>query len=332
VHATRPRIRRRRGLSAAGWARAGRIAGWLLAILVGALTLAALARLTGVWEATGGGAERTPVATTPPASDSLLGRRVAPLTPPSDKPDWLRYAASVPAEPQTARVVIVIDDLGLDRRALARVLELPAPLTLAFLPYARGLERQASAARRAGHELLVHLPMAPENARSDPGPMALSAGLDAREFDRRLAWNLARFPGFVGVNNHMGSELTRDRAKMDRVMAALAERGLLFLDSRTTAETVAEHAAAAARIPHAARDVFLDNTQSADAVFERLAELEAEARRAGLAIAIGHPHTETVSALAEWLKGLDRRGLTLVPLSAAVEVPLPSMPAAAGAQ
>jgi len=314
----RGQLRRRGRLSSALRTWLIRGAGWLFALAVGAFILAILAWATGVWHP---GSEPAAVA---PDSESagLVGREVTPLRPPPGEPAWTRNAAAVPVDAQgRPRVVVVIDDLGLDRAALRRILDLPAPLTLAFLPYASDLQRQTARARRAGHELLVHLPMAANGNGSDPGPMALEAGLDAPEFDRRLRWNLARFPGFVGINNHMGSRLTQDSARMRRMMWVFAERGLLFLDSRTTAETVAEEEAARAGVPHAARDVFLDNDSSAEAVAGQLAKLEAVAQETGMAIGIGHPRDETLDALARWLPRLEAKGLTLVPLSAVVSVP-----------
>jgi len=302
--------------------RLGRLSGWLLAGVVTVFSLLALARLTGIWQSESEQAVSPSVLRSSEATGAAtLGRRVTPVRPPPERPAWLRYAAETPESDASARVVVVIDDLGLDRAALERLLSLPGPLTLSFLPYAEGLERQTRAARRAGHELLVHLPMAPKSGLSDPGPMALLAGLDEAELARRLNWNLSRFSGFVGVNNHMGSRLTEESSAMRQVMRALAGRGLLFLDSRTTPETVAQRQAAAAGLPNAARDVFLDNEQSAEAVAKGLDSLESLARHTGLAIGIGHPHPETIAALAAWLPGLAERGVVLVPISAAVKAP-----------
>ena len=324
VHRPRPSRKRRPQRAAVVLRRLGRISGWLLAVLVAVFSVLALARLTGIWQNDAEqAASPSTVQRVAPAGPATLGRRVTPVRPPPETPAWNRYAAKPPASDASARVVVVIDDLGLDRSKLAGLLALPGPLTLSFLPYAKNLQRQTHAARQAGHELLVHLPMAPKSGLSDPGPMALLSGLGEAELARRLEWNLSRFEGFVGVNNHMGSRLTEDPGAMDMVMRALAGRGLLFLDSRTTPDTVAQRRAAAAGLPNAARDVFLDNKQSAEAVAQRLGELETLARREGLAIGIGHPHPETIAALADWLPVLAERGIALVPVSAAVARPPP---------
>jgi hypothetical protein len=116
----------------------------------------------------------------------------------------------------------------------------------------------------------------------------------------------------------MGSQFTRDRRAMAPVIAELKERGLLFLDSRTSGSSVAADAARESGVPYAVRDVFLDNELDADYVAARLAELEAAARRQGAAVGIGHPHDVTLDALERWLKEVSGRGFVLAPISAVV--------------
>jgi polysaccharide deacetylase 2 family uncharacterized protein YibQ len=215
-------------------------------------------------------------------------------------------------------VVIVIDDMGIDRRRSDAVVALPGRLTLAWLPYARDLPAQTAAARQAGHELIVHVPMEPEG-EADPGPDALLTTLPAEELRRRLARGLSAFDGFVGINNHMGSRFTAHASGMDVVFGELAARGLFFLDSRTTAATVAPAMAARHRVPMATRNVFLDHQQTPAFVEAALRKVEEVARAEGLAIAIGHPHDVTTRALARWLPTLPEKGIHLIPVSAAVE-------------
>lgn len=249
----------------------------------------------------------------------------APIDPavrePEGPPAWQRHAVEVVglATDPRPRIAVVIDDLGVDRERGERVMRLPGPLTVAFLPYARGLDRQVSKARQAGHELLAHLPMDPrDRAVTDPGPNALLVDLDPEELDRRIAWNLSRFDGYVGINNHMGSRFTADAAGVGAVMAALKSRGLLFLDSRTSGQSLVPTMALAYGVPSLARDVFIDHLRTPDAVRDALAEVERVARRNGRAVAIGHPRDITIDALGEWLPQLEQRGFVLVPVSALV--------------
>jgi len=240
---------------------------------------------------------------------------------------WRRYAVIPPATLGRPMVAVVIDDMGVDLRRSREAAALSAPLTLAYLPYARDLAQQTAAARKAGHELMVHVSMEPQSRISvlgqaesggDPGPNALTVGLSPEEIRRRLDWALGQFTGYVGINNHMGSGFTANRPGMAVVIDELKRRGLLFLDSRTTAASVGEQLAAEAGVPHATRHVFLDNIQTSAEVGARLMELERIAKARGAAIAIGHPHEATLAVLREWLPSLAARGLVLVPLSAIV--------------
>jgi polysaccharide deacetylase 2 family uncharacterized protein YibQ len=252
----------------------------------------------------------------PPAATvaSALAPRAAPAAP---QPAWLRNAVVTIVPPGRIPIAIVIDDMGVDRPRSDRAAALPAPLTLAFLPYARGFETQMAAARSRGHEILVHMPMQPIGVE-DPGPDALTVALDPAEIRRRLAAALDRAGPAVGINNHMGSRFTVDREAMRPVLEELQARGLLFLDSRTAGGSVAPSLARALEVPYAARDVFLDNEPTRAAVEARLAELEAVARRQGHGIAIGHPHDGTLAALSAWLPAAGARGFALVPVSTIV--------------
>jgi polysaccharide deacetylase 2 family uncharacterized protein YibQ len=234
-------------------------------------------------------------------------------------PAWMRNAVAAPARNGRPRIAVVIDDLGLDRARSARAISLPPPLTLAFLPYAMDLAPQTDAARKAGHELLVHVPMEPIGKSNDAGPSPLEIGMSAEAVLQRLRWDLSRFDGYVGIDNHMGSRFTGDAEALQPVMQELRDRGLLFLDSRTVAHSAGIAVAARLGVPHAGRDVFLDDEMSSPAIEARLAELERVARRTGSAIAIGHPHDATLEALKAWLRDAPGHGFVLVPVSAIVK-------------
>ena len=212
-------------------------------------------------------------------------------------------------------IAIVIDDVGLDRPRSRRAWELPGPLTMSFLPYAKDLREQAKAARARGHELMLHLPMEP-NGRNDPGPNALLVSSTDAELRQRTNAALDSFDGYVGANNHMGSRFTAFRPGMETVMRQFKSRGVMFLDSRTTAQSVGDQMAQEMGVPSIVRHVFLDDEETLDAVRRKLAETEAVARRQGFAVAIGHPHDVTLQALGEWLPTVQGKGLALAPSSA----------------
>jgi polysaccharide deacetylase 2 family uncharacterized protein YibQ len=253
-----------------------------------------------------------------PTEEAAL-RPPLPMPPPTAaKPTWLRYAVPAPPTGNRPLVAIVLDDLGLDRVRTAAATRLRGPLTMSFMTYASDLGTQTRAARQAGHELLLHVPMEAVDRQADPGPHGLLAELSRDEIIERLRWGLGRFDGFVGINNHMGSKFTSDERGMEPVMEELRARGLLFLDSRTSPFSAGLRLAIAFGVPHAARDVFLDDDQTPPAIANQLARVEQFARQHGSAIAIGHPHDPTIAALKTWLPVLGDKGLALVPLSAVV--------------
>lgn len=257
-----------------------------------------------------------PVAVAPSAAP-IAPAATPPVAGPVERPAWQRFA--VPAAPFDGRplIAVVIDDLGLDRRRSTRAVGLPGPLTLAWLPYAQDVSRQAAAGKAAGHETLLHVPMQPQGGEN-PGPNALTVDLGPDEVRRRVTAYLALLPDAVGLNNHMGSQFTRDARAMSPVIVELKARGLLFLDSRTSGASVAADVAREGGVPYAVRDVFLDNELNADYVRARLAELESVARRQRVAVGIGHPHDATLDVLERWVREISGRGFVLAPISAIV--------------
>jgi polysaccharide deacetylase 2 family uncharacterized protein YibQ len=160
--------------------------------------------------------------------------------------------------------------------------------------------------------------MEPEG-RADPGPGALAEGMSAGEVARRTRAAIEAVPGAVGVNNHMGSRLTADESTMRAMLGVVAERGLFFVDSRTTPDSVAERVARELGVPTAARDVFLDAEGDASSIAAELERLLELARRQGAAIAIAHPHPATLELLERELPLLKARGFELVPVSYLLE-------------
>jgi len=246
-----------------------------------------------------------------------------PVTP-SPMPEWLNQAIlemhrGPPPAVRGARAVIAIciDDLGEDLAGTDRAMALPQAVAMSFLPFAETTPFLAEAAARKGHLVLAHVPMQ-ALGREDPGPMTLKIGMTPDEIARRLGWNLARVPGLVGINNHEGSRFTADAAGLAPVMATLQARHLFFFDSRTGPDSAVPAAARAAGVMTAGRDIFLDDDQREAAVSAQLEMLAREAKRSGVAIAIGHPHDATLRLLKEWLT--KDHGVTLVPLDEAMRL------------
>jgi|GEM_PF-2082239 len=208
-----------------------------------------------------------------------------------------------------ATVALLIDDLGHNMGSARRVLDLPPPVSVAILPDAPYARRVALAARRAGVDVLVHIPMEAEGDIRTPH--ALEVGMPAEAFGTDVHAALAKVPGAIGVNNHEGSALTARRIPMDHLMRLLGRvpGPMVFVDSRTTPDTVAEQAAIEAGLPATHRDVFLDNRLDRLAIERQVRRWVDLARTRGCALAIAHPHPQTLAvldALLPHLQGVER--------------------------
>jgi polysaccharide deacetylase 2 family uncharacterized protein YibQ len=223
----------------------------------------------------------------------------------------LAVSAPARAASHPPRLAIVIDDLGNDRAQADALFRLPYPLTLSVLPHLSNSGEIAEEAHRRGYQVLLHLPIASAGGESDE-PIELQPGMDSSAVRRTVRAMLETVPYAVGVNNHEGSRGTSDPTLMSELMPLLRERKLFFVDSRTTAATVAETAAHNAGIPATSRNVFLDDEQSLVAIRKQIALALRDAREKGSALAIGHPHPETLQVLAEMLPEIERQGVTLV--------------------
>jgi len=232
-------------------------------------------------------------------------------------PNWQQFAISSNLNETTSAIAIVIDDLGNSTARLEALFDIQEPLTLSFLSYARHLPESTRRAREKGYELLVHVPMEPLNGDVNPGMKAMLTSMDRDTMRTSIDWHLSQFTNFVGFNNHMGSKFTADQKGMEIVIDAARERGLLFLDSRTTECTLGKTLADQAGVPVIERDIFLDNVIEEAAILKQLEKAAAIARTSATAVVIGHPHPQTVRAIKQWLKTLD--DIEIVPLSALVK-------------
>ena len=211
-----------------------------------------------------------------------------------------------------ARIAVVVDDVGYNLEGLKAFLAIPFPIAFAVLP---NLPHSAEAARlieAAGRELLLHMPMEALNGEN-PGPGAILTSQDDRQIERILAASFAELPAAVGMNNHMGSKATADQRVMDVVMRYLAARRLFFLDSRTTADTLAPALAERYGVRLLSRDVFVDNETDAAYIVKAVRKGVDLARSRGQAVLIGHVQdAELARELAHLLPGLVRQGVQLV--------------------
>ncbi len=218
----------------------------------------------------------------------------------------------------TARLAILLDDLGSDRSAADAIFALQVPLTLSVLPYHAHSQEIAQEARKRGCEVMLHLPMQ-SVANETPEQQELRPGLKREEVEDIVTKMLESVPEADGVNNHQGSQATSNGTLMDELMPVLREAGVFYVDSRTTAGTVAYDTAKRDGVKTAFRNVpFLDDVQNKAAVKRQLQIAIRGAKEKGEAIAIGHPHAVTLEALREMLPEAKKQGVRLVLVSEVV--------------
>lgn len=223
-------------------------------------------------------------------------------------------AAPHPSHPTVSgpRLAIILDDVGSDAAAVDTIFSLHYPLTLSILPNHPRSAEIAEDAHHRGYQIMLHLPME-SVANEKPEVQELRPGMSPAEIANVIASMLHTVPFAAGVNNHQGSLATSNPQLMAQLMPVLRNHQLFFIDSRTTAATVAYDAAEHAGVPCAFRNVpFLDDVQEVSAIRHQLEIAAKDAHQKGQAVAIGHPHPATLRALAEFLPQVQSQGIRLV--------------------
>lgn len=204
---------------------------------------------------------------------------------------------------------------------------LPGAVTYAFLPHTPHSDSQARIAHKMGKEVMLHLPMQAISSNQLLGPGSLMLDMDRKQFGKVFRADLASIPFAAGVNNHMGSLLTRHPGHMQWLMEEIRQqKNLYFVDSRTTRYTVANQLAQEFHVPSRQRDVFLDDDPDPTAIIFQFKRLIKIAKLHGSAIGIGHPHKTTIRTLNQLLPQLERLHISLVPVSELIVQPLQNQP------
>ena len=206
---------------------------------------------------------------------------------------------------QAADLALVIDDVGYSKSRGLRAIALPGAVTIAVLPFAPHTKSLTRHAAQLGKDVIVHQPMEPHpgsHVRNEHGTLTL--GMPQAEFAATLVAALDAVPSGIGVSNHTGSLLTAHRTPMLHVMREINQRGLFFLDSRTSTETVALKVAREQGVPAIRRDVFLDHVRTSAAIHQAFEKSLRVARHKGHAVVIAHPYSVTLNYLEERLAQL----------------------------
>jgi polysaccharide deacetylase 2 family uncharacterized protein YibQ len=221
--------------------------------------------------------------------------------------------------PERPSIALIIDDIGYNGPLGEQAIALPGAVTFAVLPHTPHGKELAELAHQQGKEIMLHAPMS--NLANMPlGPGALTAELSKEVFVATLNDDIDAIPHLQGVNNHMGSALTEMAIPMQWVMEVLKTRDLYFVDSYTTAKSVAGKTAKEQLVPTLTRNVFLDNVQSHEDIDREFKKLLTLAREKGIAVGIGHPYKETLAYLEQALPLLEEQGIELITASQMIQL------------
>ncbi|MNC00537.1 Divergent polysaccharide deacetylase [compost metagenome] len=225
------------------------------------------------------------------------------------------HATPAPTTPQKAYLTLIIDDLGQNLPRDRRVLALPGPVTAAIMPDTPHATEFAREAHRAGKIVILHMPMDPAT-----GPFAWHPELPVDELEKRLNAAFKMVPYTSGINNHMGSRMTAQPTAMAWLMAALQRRHKFFVDSRTSAQTVAAAQAQKIGLASVSRDVFLDDERTEAAILTQLQTAISLAHKQGSAVMIGHPYPQTLAVLERELPKLKAQGIEWIDIRQMISV------------
>jgi len=211
-------------------------------------------------------------------------------------------------------VAIIIDDLGYNYEQGLKAMQLPGAITYAIIPHSPKAQFFAQEAQKHNKEIMLHAPMSTINHKP-LGKNGLTGLMEEADFKQVLNQSLLSLPSVKGMNNHMGSLLTQKSQPMSWVMQSLKQSQLYFIDSRTSAQSVAWDIAQQYGIPSLKRDVFLDHEPNEAFIDKQFKLLISTAKHQGYAVAIAHPYPETVAYLSLNLSRLHDAGISLVPAS-----------------
>ena len=230
----------------------------------------------------------------------------------------LLFALAYPPAHAAKIASIIIDDVGNNLEYGSEVINLPAPLTIAILPKTSYAKRLARLAARNNKEIMLHLPMqSVEHHQHSPGTLDLH--MTRNEFREQRRLNLNSVPYVRGVNNHMGSLLTRHPGHMAWLMDELSRRGgLYFIDSKTTSKSIADKIAVEHHVPVLSRDFFLDPNEDPKTIRQQFDRFIEKVNQRGYALAIAHPYPATINFLKAHLNELAEHDIKLVPVSSLV--------------
>ncbi len=273
----------------------------------------------------GGEADRPRANPLPPAPIASVFKQGPngglPVTGPNGATPFSVYRRPFKPDGRKPRLAIIVGGLGFNARTTQQAInELPADVTLSFMPYAKDLQSWIDKARADGHEVILEVPMEPfDSEANDTGPQTLLAGADARENNSRLENLLARGAGYFAVMNYQGGKFAASAQASAPVIKAMKSRGLALIGAGVSGRSALGLEASRAGMIFTSVDRAVDARQDAESIDEQLLMLEALALQNGSALGAGFAYPVTIEQIEFWAASLSQRGYQLVPASAVLE-------------
>ena len=231
---------------------------------------------------------------------------------------WIEYSRNFKHSDRKPRIAIIINNLGLSATYTEQILKMmPKNVTLSFSHISPQLKKWVREARQKGYEILIDLPMEPIGfPRNDPGRSTLLTSLNEVENLNRLEYIMVQSGGYVGLLSTHGDKFTLNSELLLPILKSIKTRGLLYVDSRTTSQSLGPELSSNIQLPRAFNNVFIDKTPSRDYITTKLRELERIAVDKKFAVAIAQPLPLSIEIISEWTSELKEKGIALAPITA----------------
>ena len=223
------------------------------------------------------------------------------------KPALLLFRGKV--SPDRAKIALIFDDLGESLYELQEVYSLGIPLTVSVIPDLKFSKNIAHISGRWGFSVLIHLPLEPldRDKYKKLSYRFIGSNLTKKEIETLLKQYLNSIRIAIGVNNHMGSRATKDPQLMGFILKVIKNKGLIFIDSRTSSGSIGYEIAKREKIICGYNEGFLDATDDTGGMEKRMEGFIAAAKKNGQIIIIAHPRKNTIQFLKKRLSLLTQR-------------------------
>ncbi len=232
------------------------------------------------------------------------------------------YAALTPVSVSSSdqpKIALLLGGMGLNARLTERaIMELPGDVSFGFAPYGANLQTLVNKARARGHEIMLQVPLEPAGYPAiNPGPNTLLIGASAEDNLASLRWNMTRFAGYTGLTNYMGTRFLSEPEHLKPIMTELKKRGLVFLEDAGVGSSASDQVGRQTGLLVRKGEIVIDANPDPENIAAALLKLEDQAKRQGFAIGTGTGLEVTIEEVARWSQELRKRGILLVPVSAA---------------